>query len=70
MGVPQYGWFSMENPPNMDDLGIPLFEDPPTCPLSVLPKHPLVQVSLLHDFRAKDDADFVAGLSGDKRTDL
>ena len=25
IGVPQNGWFTMENPIKMDDLGIPLF---------------------------------------------
>ena len=29
-------------------------------------RHPTVQVSLLHDFRAKDDADFVAGMKTGK----
>ena len=29
IGIPQNGWFIMENPINMDDLGIPLFLETP-----------------------------------------
>ena len=32
MGVPQNGWFLMDNPSKMDDLRIALFQETSTCP--------------------------------------
>ena len=29
--VPQYGWFTMETPIKMDDLGVTPFKETPTC---------------------------------------
>ena len=34
IGVPQNGWFLMENSIKMDDLGVPLFLETPICWIS------------------------------------
>ena len=31
IGIPQNGWFTMENPITMDDVGVPLFLETPIC---------------------------------------
>ena len=46
IGVPQNGWFIMEIPIKMDDLGVPPFKETPTCWFLILTNHEKIS----HDF--------------------